>query len=191
MTDINTIMYLIKELVGEPNDRTRARTLLLQMGESVIEPLIATMLGQDSKTALEAARLLGELADPQALDALFAALASPSPLLGWEALKSILRYPADKTLLRLAETMDDYPLMTQQNIILALREHKDRRVVPALVQQMNTSESSSLRYAIIQTLGILGDSRAIPAIRAHENDPDHHVREWVTVALRQLSSSDQ
>ncbi len=191
MTELELVIQLIDGLVAEPEEQATAKAMLLQMGDIVVEPLVMTMLGSNGKKSRVAARLLGELLDPRALDPLFTALASPGPLLAWEALRSILKYPADETLVRLVETMTDFHLMTQQNIILAMRDQKSTRVVPALIKQMSQTESPTLRYAIIQTLAGLGDPQAIPAIQVFGNDPDHHVREWVIVALRQLSSAEQ
>ena len=188
MTEWDQMMSLIDALAGEPAERARARAQLLQMGAKAVEPLVQTMLSQNGRQAQAAAEMLGEFAEPGALDPLFTALCSPNPLLGWAALKSILRYPADETLIRLVEALPDAHLMVQQSMVLAMQELQDRRAVPALIRQLNEVESPTMRYAIIQTLGVLGDPQAIPAILAHENDADHHVREWVAVALRQLRS---
>lgn len=188
MTDMDLITQLIKALSGEPQESANARAKLLQMGKAVVEPLVETMMRANGKESLAAARLLGELMEPQALEPLFKALALPSPLLAWEVLRAILKYPGRDTLVRLVETMPHCHLITQQNIVLAMQDQNDPRVVPALIKQLSVVESPTLLYAIIQTLGMLGDSQAIPAIHAHRNDSNHHVREWVAVALRQLSA---
>jgi HEAT repeat protein len=52
-----------------------------------------------------------------------------------------------------------------------------------------TTNYPTLRYLIIQALGVIGDPIAIPPILTFRNDPDHHVRERVKIALQRLETS--
>ena len=56
------------------------------------------------------------------------------------------------------------------------------------MQLLPKAEAGSLRYTIIQTLGVLGDPQAIDLIRNYLDDPDHHVRSRAEVALDRLGA---
>ena len=86
---------LIAELADPRQEfRMRAVAALIKLGEPAIEPLIGALKSDDYVIASCAAKALGEIADPRAVDPLTARLSHPNELLrknAAEALKRITR----------------------------------------------------------------------------------------------------
>ncbi len=185
MTD-DEIADLVQSLEAGPQERAAARERLAALGEAVVDPLIAAVQEGMGHRAWVAAEILGELRSPRAFDVLVAALRAQHPLLGSAAVKALTHYDDGELVLHLVEALPHAHIMTQNSIILALQRLGDNRAVQVLVAQLPQTHSPTIRSAIVQTLGKLGDPAAIPAIRACANDPDRHVRDWVAIALIQL-----
>lgn len=133
--------------------------------------------------------MLAKLLDPRAIPALTAALATPRPLLGTAAVAALTAYPDHDPIPDLLAALPTAHPMVQQNIILAFQQRPDPRTIDPLMTMLPTLEAPLLRYTIIQTLGNLHATQAIPLIRNYVNDPDHHVRKWAEYALKQLDDS--
>ncbi len=188
MAELAEIQNLIQALKGETDQRKQAQTRLVELGEMAIEPLIETVRAGNGRATWAAAEVLGELADPRAFPTLVGALRSDDLLLSGIALKGLLAYEDQDILPYLLEALPYVHIMTQQNIVLALQRLADNRSVNDLIEQLDQIDSPTIRTAIIQTLGKIGDPAAIPAIRACLNDADHHVREWAVTAIKQLGN---
>lgn len=185
------IARLIEQLTGEPPLRQAARTRLLELGPAAVPELIATLNAGTGREAWAAITVLSEMADPQALPALLDALNSPNNLISSVAVEALLRYHG-RTAVDLVQVLlaalPAAPPMTGQSIILVLQRMGDQRAVPGLADLLRQTDSHVIRYAIIRALGELGDPSVIPLIRSYADDDNHHVREWVVVALRQLGA---
>lgn len=177
------------EALGDPGRRDDARARLLALGEAAVEPLLHALQTETGPCSWAAAELLGKLGDRRAVPALVEATRSPSLVLSNVAVQSLLRFNDPELIPHLLGVLPDAKMMTQQSIVLGLQRLGDRRVVPTLLELLPGAESPTLRLAILQTLGKLGDPSAIPAVRALAQDPDHHVREWVPVILEQLGDA--
>lgn len=179
-------------LLNDDSERgNAAEQILLSMGEIVVDPLIDVMLAEEGRKAWIAARLLGSFVAPQVLDSLFTALLSSNLQVGIAALASILEYPADDITVRLAEALPHTHIVIQQSIVIALQRMNDRRAVAALMAGLDTVDSSTMRSAIIKTLGMLGDPQAIPAVRPYLDDADKHTRDWALLTLQKLKGEDR
>jgi len=187
MTPDEDIQSHIRALSGSRDERIEAQNALIAIGEPVVEPLLDLLDTGEGKSALGAAEVLGALADPRAFELLVATLTSSNPLLGGAALKGLLNYREPDPLPVLLDALPVTHIIVQQSIILALQRQPDPRAVVPLIAHLETADAPTLVCAIIQTLGILGDPQAIPAIRARQQDADHHVREWSDVVLKQLT----
>ena len=188
MLSNDVISELIAALDGASDQCAKAQAQLLQMGDVIVETLVSVVEAQKGRKAWAAAEVLGELADQRAWPALVAALRSENPMLSVMATKALLKYPDVEVLLPLVDALPYANIMAQQTIIGALQRLGDNRAVPYLVEQLKQTMSPLIRTAIVQTLGKLGDPSAIPAIRACLGDEDLHVREWSSVALKQLEN---
>jgi HEAT repeat protein len=186
MTPSDEIARLIAALEGDSDPRALAQARLIQLGGAVVEPLMAVVCAQEGRKAWAAAEVLGELADPRAWPVLVDALSSANPMLGVSATKALLRYTGADVLPDFVAALPQAHVIVQQTIILALQRLGDRRAVTLLIDQLSQTESSTIRTALVQTLGKLGDPRAIPALRACLDDENHHVREWSAEALKWL-----
>jgi HEAT repeat protein len=187
MTQKEEIQALIDALDAGLENRRKAQSALLAMGDVVVEPLIAVVSAGEGQKGWAAAEILGRLADPRAFPVLVSALQSQNPMLAGMAVKALLNYKKRNIIPFLLSAFPTVQTLTKQNILLALQTLNDTRVVPFLTQYLNQSESPSIKTAIIQTLGKLGDPAAIPAIRQHLNDRDPHIRQWAAAAIQQLS----
>ncbi len=186
MTEPDQIALLIAALEGEPDQRAQAQARLIELGSLVVEPLMAVVGAQEGRKAWTAAEVLGELADQRAWPVLVDALRSANPMLGVSATKALMKYPGADVLPPLVAALPYAHVMAQQTIILTLQRLGDRRAVTLLIDQLSQTPSPTIRTALVQTLGKLGDLRAIPALRACLDDENHHVREWSAQALKWL-----
>lgn len=189
MTQDDPLQSHIDALSGSREERQAAQEALIARGEPVVLPLIDVLRAGEGRSAFGAAEVLGALADPRAFEPLVEALVSPNPLVGGAALKGLLNYPDRDALPLLLTALPQAHIIVQQSIILALQRQPDPRAVDPLIAHLRVVDAPTLICAIIQTLGILGDRRAVPAIYEHQDSADHHVREWVGVALKQLGEA--
>jgi HEAT repeat protein len=72
--------------------------------------------------------------------------------------------------------------------IQALRNINNLAAVNPLLFVLAQTQSPSVRYTIIETLGDLSDPCAIEPILAYQDDENHHVRTRVERALAKLTS---
>lgn len=165
--------------------RTQARLRLMRMGAQVMEPLIAASKSQTQYQCWEATRVLAEMSDTRCMWALIEGLGHSEPLVGQIAASALGRY-GDKAVTALLDILPRAPFMVQLQIARSLREINDLRAVEPLMDLLETTDSSVLRYTIVQTLGSLGDPVAVPLIKRFANDEDHHVRKRVRMALERL-----
>jgi HEAT repeat protein len=186
---IDKTTRLIEELGKDHKERSIAQKQLVEMGEIVVEPLIAVMLAKNGRSCWIAAQTLGKLKDPRSIQPLISVLLSENQLLGSAAATALSSYGDDDVAIQLVKALPDARIIVQQTIIKLLQELNDTRVVEALLEILQLTSSPTIRHSIINVLGTLGDKRAIPIIRAFENDENHHVREWTTIALEQLENA--
>jgi len=74
----------------------------------------------------------------------------------------------------------------RERIILQLGWSKDPRVVESLIEVLSKDENSNLRALAAQSLGWVGDKKAIPTLRNSLNDEDKKVQSQAAVALFNL-----
>ena len=187
---MNDLADLITALDGDAPERRAAQTQLVTVGEPAVAPLIEALETEEGHRAWAAAEVLGLLHDRRAFEPLLRAVRSTNPLVGGMAVKALLLYEDQDIVPLLVEALPSAHIITQQTIIVSLQKIPDGRAVAMLVDLLGQIESPTMRCAIIQTLGALGDAQAVPAIRAFQDDPDHHIREWAAVALKQLDALD-
>jgi HEAT repeat protein len=189
MSHTDEFWLLMDALNGETAHRTQAQRRLTEMGSVIVEALLEILRSERHSKSWAIVQVLGDIGDPRCLPDIVSALHSHNPLLSSAAVKSLSKFQSQTDIIpTLLEVLPTSNIMTQQSIVVALQQLGDSRVVSPLIQLLYHAESPVLRCAVIQTLGKLGDQAAVPAIRSFQDDSDHHVREWVNVALRQLES---
>lgn len=182
-----SIAHLIAKLDSDPQTRFQIKQQLLACGEDIVEPLIQVLLSEEGRQSYAAAEILGELADARALQPLIATIGTRNSLLGSGVVKALCHYEGLDVLPYLVEALPGANMITQQTIILTLQDMQDQRAVTQLVRQLHSTDSPTLRTAIIKVLIELGDATILSDIQRYTNDPDHHVRDWVREAQIRFS----
>ncbi len=179
----------IEELIQSfLNGGTEARQKMLQMLSA--NPELPAALRQALKSekgdvSAGAALMLAELDHPLHLEYMAEALQTGSLLVEDIAARALARHGEAAVSILLDAFPDRQPLV-QISIVRVLEKINSQKAVKPLMTALESASSPSLRYTIIQALGVLGDPLPIELIRSFENDPDHHVRERVRVALERL-----
>ncbi len=135
-----------------------------------------------------AALILGELDHPLHLEYMAEALRTGNVLVQDIAARSLARH-GEAAMSILLDALPDSQSLVQISIVRVLEKINSQKAVKPLIAALTSADSPSLRYTIIQALGVLGDPSSIALIRSFENDPDHHVRERVRAALERLSNT--
>lgn len=155
------IPALIEAVQTATSDRDRWRVLLTLTaigGPKIVPVMIDHLRSTSNAIRALAAQFLGQIGDRRAIDPMIEVL----------------------------NEADDCcsPLW----IINALGKLGDGRAVDPLIKFLHATTSSAERYTTIEALGLLGNPKAADQIRLYVDDPDHHVRDRVIIALTRLES---
>jgi|GEM_PF-5629813 len=184
---LSKIDHLIEQLGGSASMRMQASQALVKIGDPVVVPLLTILDPKQTKPTVAAIKILGQLNTPEAIFALEDSVISSNPLVGSTAVDALAKLAPPNLAILLTERYPYAHLMTQQTILKVLGEHGDRQAVMPLIQLLPTCQSPTMLCGMIQTLGKLGDPRAISAVQVYANDPDRHVRDWVAAVVADLS----
>ena len=166
--------------------RQKAKSALLDLDrELIVDDLIEAVYSKTPRKCWEAVSLLTRMRVDRAIPAFADALHSSNEMLSQVAARSLVQFGACSVPV-LVDALDGAANMTSVQIVKALEEIGDDIAVPALLRLLERTESSVVRYTTIEALGVLGDEEIISHIQVHADDPDHHVRERVDIALRKL-----
>lgn len=182
----------IPGLIASLNDanslsRTQAHQRLLRMGEPVIIPLMKVSLFESGRMSWEAAKVLAEIRDPRCFTLMQEFLLAGNAILAEIAARALENYgeEAIPTLLKGLKTT--HPTVLLQ-IVTILERLGDPRAVQPLVELLQQTTSSSLRYTIIQALGVLGDPSLLPILLPYQNDENQHVRTRTEIAIQRINA---
>ena len=170
------------------NSGPETRQVMLRMLSTDPEQLALlrqAIQSEKGQTSMGAAQMLAELDHPLHLQYMAEALQTGNILVGDIAARALERH-GEAAVKILLDALPDCQPLTQIAIVRVLEKIKSKKSVEPLMRILASAESPSLRYTIIQTLGLLGSPLAIELIRSFEDDPDHHVRERVRTALQRL-----
>lgn len=110
--------------------------------------------------------LLGDLGDPQSIDALIAAYRNPDPRVKKEVLKSLVKLKSPRTTEFLVRTLDEEDDSLVCQAIISLGMLKDSACIDVLgkiaVKREAFSEPPESTKEAIKALGIIGDRKAVP-----------------------------
>ena len=166
--------------------RQKAKRALLELDrEIIVQPLIEAVYSNTQRMCWEAVSLLTQLREAKAIPAFGDALRSKNPMLAQVAARSLVTFGTCSVPV-LVEALEGTANMTRVQIVKALEEIGGHMAVPALLQLLESTDSSVVRYTTIDALSVLGDETIIPHIERHADDADHHVRERVEMALRKM-----
>lgn len=182
------IVALIK---GNRQSSESAKAALLAIGPEAVCPLLATLPNTDAKGHWKIITLLAKLHDPRAVPTVAGFLYADSTVLRTAAAQCLGEIGDQQAMIPLLAALNDNlqngPLVW---IVQALGQLGDPRAVDALLKVMHETESPAARYTAIEALTQIGDRRAIKPIKQYLNDPSHHVRDRVAMALARLGDEE-
>lgn len=170
------------------NVRRDGQQQLLAAGYEGMIALREAVFHPSNRISFSAVEALTQLDEPWRFDCMTAVLRSQNPLVGEVAART-LAYYGEEAVEILATALTDCHALVQLSIVQSLEQIGSRQAVQPLMTVLATTNYPTLRYLIIQALGVIGDPIAIPRILTFRNDPDHHVRERVKIALQRLETS--
>ncbi|MBI5931673.1 MAG: HEAT repeat domain-containing protein [Chloroflexi bacterium] len=152
-----------------------------QLGDSAVEPLIASLQDADASVRVLAVMALAKIGDGRAAEPLVAALQDSDELVQmavWTALVDMGRPAVEPLISALRDNNPDI----QRSAALALGELGDDAAVDSLVEVL-TDIDYRARSAAAKALGQIGDYRAVPAMMVALRDKDITVRRRAATAL--------
>jgi len=149
-------------------EREQAADVLLNAIESfgtlAVDTLIESLNDSEGTIRRFAARLLGHIQDPRAIQSLGMALYDTHFEVGQAAAESLAGF-GPTGLKVLAEALHHPEAWLRQHAIAGLTLSGDKRIVPVILDMLNDPEREVQKQAI-RSLGKLGDERALPALQA-------------------------
>jgi len=149
-------------------EREAGADVLLEALETIGQPAVDSLLEalEDPEGAVRrfAARLLGRIRDPRAIEPLGMALYDMHFEVGQAAAESLARF-GEAGLRVLGEALKHPEAWLRQHAVYGLTLSGDKRIVPLLLNTLNDPEREVVKQ-VIQSLGKLKDPRALPALQA-------------------------
>jgi len=183
-------------IVGLASDsvlrQTRVLSALIASKQEAVDPLIAVLTDESPEVRKGAAKALGEIGDPRAVEPLIAALAQPeaSPLDPPEEdpapQKRALRTVADalgnlgdpRAVEPLIDALADDAPSVRRSAAAALGRIADARAVGPLSDAAVTDEAGPVQSAAVAALGEIGDPAGVDALSLIVTDPQQRSRHW-------------
>lgn len=221
-TDENRLAISVSSNIADfrqDSERIRAVEVRAKKGNSeAFEELIRVLSTDDSKYARqEAARSLGSLGNPRAIELLVEAmlrdeyiavrtisaeglarfgyrpeltqaLNDSDPHVRREIVEILGKIGDLRAVDPLMQALHDPDIGVQCSAANSLGKIGDRRAVDVLISKLE-SEDESIRHAVADALGYIGDPRAIEALRKVRDDPSTWVRNTATMAIQKLERS--
>ncbi|GAB4420427.1 MAG: hypothetical protein Kow002_08810 [Anaerolineales bacterium] len=157
------------------------------MGALAFDALLEALGESEGTVRRFAAILLGRLGDQRAIEPLRMALYDTHFEVGRAAAEALAGF-GPIGLKRLAEALYHPETWLRQHAIHGLTLSKDKRIVPVILEMLNDPERE-VQKQVIQSLGQLGDSRALPALQAIALDRrDAEMYKLAKEALEKLKS---
>jgi len=187
---IDTLIQGLQD--GNADERQRAAEALARLSDPQAVPALVEALGDEHPSVRRAAsQALGFIGAPEAVPALIEALGNervsgvPTSIIS--ALGRIGDARSVKPLIQLLQEKGKGGNDLQGwRIVEALSQIDDERVLPALIQTIDTKDGL-VRYRMIKSLGELGDPKAIPVLsQILVGDEEDEMREVAVRSLRKI-----
>lgn len=134
------------------------------IGQPAVDYLLAALKDPEGAVRRFAAKLLGRIRDPRAIEPLGMALYDIHAEVGQAAAESLARF-GEAGLRVLGEALRHPEAWLRQHAISGLTLTGDKRIVPVLIKMLNDPEREVVKL-VIHSLGKLKDARALPALQA-------------------------
>lgn len=135
----------------------------------------------DEPCGQSAAYVLGEIADPRALNTLLFAMQSPVYEVAQMAAEALNKL-GDVAISPLVKTLGS-PNSSLRDHACRILRRKGPSAIPVLLEAFPNAKQAYMRADIIEVLGSCEDKRVLELLRAALNDPDEDVREAAAFAL--------
>ena len=149
-------------------EREQAAEVLLDaiagFGAPVVDVLLEALSDTEMTVRRYAARLLGRIGDPRAIQPLGMTLYDTHFEVGQAAAESLAGF-GPTGLKVLADALHHPEMWLRQHAIFGLTLSGDKRIVPVILEMLNDPERDVQKQAIL-SLGELKDPRALPALQA-------------------------
>lgn len=188
----NLMSDLIAQLGhSDPMLAKQANIALVEMGATVIEPLIKAILEGSDELRWQAANVLFQLNDPRCIEPMLEALKSPNLMLEHIAVEALQRFDLSALVPALIQALPNSHCSVQARIVTLLESAGDQQAVEPLVKLIETTDSSLLRLSIIQALGTLGSVQVMDTIKTFLDDDDTHVQKRARRVMEFLENKSQ
>lgn len=184
------ILTLIEQLDhSDAKHRAEATRRIIAMGEAALPALEMTIFQMEGRKSWESLDLVYQIAGEKALPILERALELDHPLIGHKAARILEEDASPMAVQILLAVVNHANPMNQTRIITALEHLHAVNAIPQLIDLLRTTELPTLRYQLIETLVTLNATESLELIRSFKDDPNHHVRERVELAIEKMTPS--
>ncbi len=175
-----------------PDELTRknAHQLLTASGDRAVDVMIDGLASRSAQHQWRILPILGDIGTEKALRAVAACLHSENSAIVAAAAQVLGRsgsaFASELAMLHVQSMQPEIEAGSVW-IIAALGHLKETRAVPYLTDILHRTQNPTVRYTTIEALGQIGDRRVLPDIYRYMEDPSHHVRDKVEVAIEALT----
>ena len=155
--------------------------------EGDFEEVVLALNSSDDDIREEAARNLGELQDPRAVDPLITALHDSNHYVRREAAKSLGRIGNDKAIPPLIQALKDEDRSAREGAAEGLADMKGKALGP-LLNALNDPDWH-VRMGVLVALRIIGDKKGVPGIAASMKDENRFVRREAVKSLGRIGDA--
>ena len=188
--------YVQRAVVGlRSRNRWRRATSAVLLGrmrsDAAVTALVGLMSDESDDVRVVAARSLAAIGDPQAVEALTAALSDPSRWTATTVATNLIEMgpAAVPTLIDIASAADSGRAGAYDAAVTAVRvlgEIRDPRAEPVLIDLLEAANDLNARARAAAALGAVGGPLASPALRVALRDRDWQVRAQAASSLGAL-----
>lgn len=151
-----------------------------------LQALVAKLHDPDWVVRANAAGKLGALGDQRAVPVLIAILQDSTQSVRGPVAEALGKLKDQRAVPVLRAALQDRDEWVSREAAYALGRLGDRQSLPALLVALQGSGTRGMRYYTIKALEVLGDRRAVPALRALRNDSDPEIQRAIAEALKKL-----
>ena len=146
--------------------QSQLTAVLIAMGETAFPAMVREVASNSPERARQAARLLGRMQNPRAMDALLERLKGPDDDLQREAARGLARIGTDRAVQSLLQAANELPELTTV-VIACLGEARSPAAVQALAQILDTNSrySENEQREAIRSLGRIRNPEALAPLK--------------------------
>ncbi|MCS6870248.1 MAG: HEAT repeat domain-containing protein [Anaerolineae bacterium] len=177
MSQTDLIQALISLLdSAEPLTSSALSERILEYGSKAVPYLIEALSHTRLSRSWRAANILAEIDDLRWFVPMVMAVRADNPLLGHAAANALAKRYPEYAIAPLVAALPFCHAIVQLRIIAILEELRATEAIPQLIELLASSDSTTMRTAILQALGTLGNKSLSNIARQYLDDPDPHVR---------------